>query len=559
VTARADAAHVLPDASTLSSRGDRRALVLSSAIAGVAALLLVVVVPRGGDAAAHLYRTLLVQHGALLWDNLWFAGQYPLVSYSLVYYLPAALVGNTALGALGVVCSAVLFASLVLRAFPRAGRWPAYWFAVVAGGQFFTGDYPYTAGFTALLATLVALQRGRTLLGVVCAALTLGFSPLAFLFLCLALLALWLNARQPWPRTVVLVVSLAALAGIQLGALALFPSPGLYYPFSLWRLVLGVPVGLIGAALSLRSRAARPLAWIFGVWTIATIAAYVIPSPVGHNLLRPATIVFPLMFLAAVLAGHRPRWLAYPALVAAFAANFGPYVATVISRSDRAAHSSFWTPLLAYVRTHSSTSYRLEVVPTINHWEAYYVPKDGFAIARGWYQQLDSGDNPRVNRPRLSARVYDAWLRGLGVRYVVDAHDALAPASRPEGSLLASGRSGLVRVFHGRSGDIFAVPHAVPILTGPRSSAITGVSFSSVEGWTRGPGVYLLRIHYTKLWRLARGAVCPRPGPGGMTRLDVLRAGSFTLRATEGPGALAQVLDDGDTGAHPCRIEHAVS
>jgi hypothetical protein len=34
-----------------------------------------VVVPQGGDLAAHLYRTLLVRHTIFVWDNLWFAGQ----------------------------------------------------------------------------------------------------------------------------------------------------------------------------------------------------------------------------------------------------------------------------------------------------------------------------------------------------------------------------------------------------------------------------------------------------------------------------------------------------
>src|SRR5687767_10229975 len=66
----------------------------SMALAAVPAALLIALTPTGGDAAAHLYRTLLVREGVFVWDNLWFAGQYPLASYSLLYYLPAALVGN---------------------------------------------------------------------------------------------------------------------------------------------------------------------------------------------------------------------------------------------------------------------------------------------------------------------------------------------------------------------------------------------------------------------------------------------------------------------------------
>lgn len=142
----------------------------------------------------------------------------------------------------------------------------------------------------------------------------------------------------------------------------------------------------------------------------------------GHNLLRPAALVFPLMLLVAVLAGFRPRWLAYPAVAVAFAANVGPYVATVITGSDPAAK--------AYVLAHSSRDFRLEVVPTINHWESFYVPRAGFAIARGWYQQLDCADNPRLNRRGLGSTAYRAWLRSLGLRYVILGNDALAARDR---------------------------------------------------------------------------------------------------------------------------------
>lgn len=516
------------------------------AIAGSAALVLALVVPRGGDAAAHLYRTLLVEHGALLWDNLWFAGQYPLVSYSLFYYLPAALFGNPALAATAVVASGLLFASLVLRTFGAQARWPAYAFAAVAGGQFFTGDYPYTAGFAALLAALWALQRGRTWLAVGCAALTLGCSPLAFLLLVLTLLALWIGSSQPRSRILIVGASLGVLVAVELGALLLFPSPGLYYPFGLWRLVLGLPVGLLGISLSWRSRAARPLLWLFLVWTAATVLAYLVPSPVGHNLLRPGAVVFPLLLLAAVLCRFRPRWLAYPALAVGLAANVGPYVATVLSRSDPAAQASFWTPLLRYVGAHSARDYRLEVVPTVNHWEAYYVPRAGFAIARGWYQQLDNGVNPGLNRRGLTPASYRTWLRSVGVRYVLLAEDTVAPGSVSEARLLRSGGSGLFRVYAGPRGSVYELPHATPMITGPGRAAVTSLSFSGVSGWTARRGDYLLRVHYTPLWRVRAGAFCPRRAAGGMTLLDVRRPGPFGLRAAETAGSVLDLVVDGD-------------
>ena len=68
--------------------------VLSALLAAVAATVVVLAGPTGGDVPAHLYRTLLVHQNVYLWDNLWFAGQYPLVSYSLLYYPVAAASGT---------------------------------------------------------------------------------------------------------------------------------------------------------------------------------------------------------------------------------------------------------------------------------------------------------------------------------------------------------------------------------------------------------------------------------------------------------------------------------
>ena len=523
---------------------ERRALLVCAAIAGAVALLLVLVVPTGGDASAHLYRTLLVRHGVLLWDNLWYAGQYPLVSYCLFYYIPAAVLGNALLASAGVLLSALLFASIVLRVWGTAARWPAYWFAALVGGQFFTGDYPYTLAFAALLATLWALQRGLTVLAVACAALTLGCSPLAFLFLCLALVALGPFSSTTRGRALAVAATVAALGAIELGALWLFPSGGLYYPFGMWRLLLGMMIGVFGTALALRSSRAKPLLAVFVVWTVVTFAGYFVASPIGHNFLRPAAVVFPIMLLTAKLADFRPRWLAIPAVAAAFGVNVLPYTTTVIARADDAAKASFWAPLLAYVGHHSTPSFRLEVVPTENHWEAYYVPRAGFAIARGWYQQLDTSNNPSLYAPALTPAGYQRWLRSVGVRYVVLPATQPASESQQEARLLHSGRSGLLEVFASASGSIYELPRATSILTGPAAARLTSLTHSGLAGWVARPGAYLLRVHYTLLWRLRHGSLCLRRAGGDMTRLVLRRAGRFALSARESVSALVGLVTD---------------
>src|SRR5271154_3166416 len=96
-------------------RGPRREAALAAVVALGVAVAILVLGPAPGDAPAHLYRTLLVQHGDFVWDNLWFEGIYPLADYSVLYYFPAALVGNLALVLLSVGLSAWLFARICIE------------------------------------------------------------------------------------------------------------------------------------------------------------------------------------------------------------------------------------------------------------------------------------------------------------------------------------------------------------------------------------------------------------------------------------------------------------
>src|SRR5207253_6845782 len=177
----------------------RRELLLGAALTAAFAALLHAVGPAPGDAPVHLYRTFLVRDGALVWDNFWYAGTYPLASYSLLYYLPAALFGNLPLVFVAAVASTVLFSSIALREWGSAALWPSRIFGVLAAAPLFTGLYAYTLGFAAMLATLKLLQLRRFWLAGIFAALTVGFSPLAFVFLCL-IVGSYAIARRQIPR-----------------------------------------------------------------------------------------------------------------------------------------------------------------------------------------------------------------------------------------------------------------------------------------------------------------------------------------------------------------------
>ena len=129
----------------------RAETVLAGLLAALSSLAVIAFAPPGGDTPAHLYRTDLLEHGVTLWDNLWFAGHFPLASYSLLYYLPAALVGNAAVVAGAAIAGAALFAAVAHAEWGDAARWPARIFAVLAAGPLFTGTYSYALGLAAAL------------------------------------------------------------------------------------------------------------------------------------------------------------------------------------------------------------------------------------------------------------------------------------------------------------------------------------------------------------------------------------------------------------------------
>src|SRR5262245_60633211 len=70
--------------------------------------------PPGSDMAAHAYqRALYLEHGFTLWNNYWYAGHYSFVTYSVLYYPLAALLGIRLLAVATVAAAALEFAILV--------------------------------------------------------------------------------------------------------------------------------------------------------------------------------------------------------------------------------------------------------------------------------------------------------------------------------------------------------------------------------------------------------------------------------------------------------------
>ena len=514
-------------------RWARREIVAAGALGGSIALFFALRLAAHGDASAHLHRTLLVLKGDLLWDNMWFRGDYPLAGYSFLYYLPAALVGNSVVAVCSTFVAVLLFASLVLRQWGGTARWSAWLFAVLAVEPLLRTEYPFALGVTLLLAALFALQRRKVGLAGLCAALCLATSPLAFAFLALAAAGVWLS-HPTRTRTVVGFGAILALLTIVFAVISRrLETPWSGYPFPVSALAEILAVSGAGILLTRLAGGPRLLGGLYGVWAAAGIVGWLVPNPIGLNFDRPAFLLTPLLIVPAARLRGRVKVAASLAIVALLplgAPAFEPSVARALAAPRDP--SRLWAQAVAFLGPRVSPDYRVEVVPTASHWEAYYLPKAGIELARGWYRQLDLAANAVLYHRTLSARRYRSWLDANSVQWVVVARTSgLDPAAgSAETKLLASGRSGLRLVRETQSWAFYEVPRATPLLLPQGSGSVTAVTPQQIVGVVRSGGLYRLNVTYMPYWE-TRGGVVVQRARDGTTLLRIRRSGRFTLTA----------------------------
>ena len=196
--------------------------------------------------------------------------------------------------------------------------------------------------------------------------------------------------------------------------------------------------------------------------------------------------------------------------------------------ADPGHHRVYWQPAIHFLRAHLSPSYRVEAVDTAEHWPAAYLPDAGIPIVRGWYRQNDFPQNELLYDEALGGPAYRAWLRGLGVRYVVITDAPPDYSARAEARLIHSGRSGLVPVFRSLHVTVYELPDASPIVTGRSDASIrwmwpTRIVFSVAE-----PGRYRVKVRWSPYWHTSQG--CVWRGKDGTVRVQARNAGLVDLR-----------------------------
>ena len=159
---------------------------------------------------------------------------------------------------------------------------------------------------------------------------------------------------------------------------------------------------------------------------------------------------------------------------------------------------------------------------------------------RGWFRQDDFPVNEALYTGDLDAGRYRAWLRSLGVRYVVLPEEQLDYSSRAEAEVLRSPGHGGLRVVHrDATTTIFELPDATPLLTASPASAlpatagtpeVLSLERSSVVLWLPAAGRYDLRIRWSPYWRATGAPVCIAPAGGSsMTRIYAREGGAVRL------------------------------
>ncbi len=211
---------------------------------------------------------------------------------------------------------------------------------------------------------------------------------------------------------------------------------------------------------------------LFAAYLGLNLIAFLLKSPIGSNANRLFLIGgMPLLWLAANVSRRRSKLVVMPLLAAAMAIQLGPAVRNAYSAwSSEAGSPAYWRPAIRFLDTHPSTGYRVEAVSTWGHWDAYYLART-FPLARGWYRQDDFPQNTVLYGDDLTAATYQAWLRSLGVRYVLLPDTALDYSSLAEQRLLTSGRSGLQLVGRTAHWRFYELRDATPIVSAPRRHA----------------------------------------------------------------------------------------
>jgi len=312
-----------------------------------------------------------------------------------------------------------------------------------------------------------------------------------------------------------------------------FPEGG-SQPFvasAFWPALAGVVV--IGLAIPPGRRALRIGALLYAV---VLIGSFLVPSAVGGNADRLGALAAGPLAACALLGAAQPwrrRLLLALVLPLTYWQANAPVTDFVSTVSNRSTGASYYAPLLAELALldvgYGRRPARIEVVPTVDHWEARFVAPAAM-LARGWERQLDRYRNGLFYSSRaLTPQRYEAWLRAQSISYVALPDASLDYSAKAEARVLGEpalrgARGAIEEIWRSRHWRLFAVRAPAPLAAAPASLEQAGTqSFSLLAP---APGSYVVRLRFTPYWALSRGRGCVSQAPGGWTEVRAASAGT---------------------------------
>jgi len=389
--------------------------------------------------------------------------------------------------------------------------------------------------------------------------LAAAFSPLALVFSATVLLASLIGVAWPLRTIGRHRLAVGAAAGVLVAAGLLqraFPSGG-SYPYGVSDLATIAVFCAVGFYLAGNGPSTRSLRALFVVYMALNLLAFAVSSPLGANATRLFAFAgLPLAWLAANVGRRRPHIIVLPLLVLVSGLQAASYANTAYTDwGDPAARLSYWQPALRFLGERWQGQTRVEVVATAGHWEAYFLPREGIPLARGWFRQDDFPNNTPLYQDHISAARYQAWLRSVGVRYVLLPDAPLDYSSSGEAHLLRSGRSGLTILQRTGHWTIYQLPDPGSIISPPpgQTATVRRITESSLTFWTSGPGRYLVRVRYSPYWTSPADETCIRPATNQMTRISAAFGGTITLQINPTITTIANAITA--TSAQPCSTD----
>jgi len=524
----------------LQSRTQRPEWLPAVALSSALAALMLAWNPQVGDLAAQVFRTELFQHAGLaIWNGSWYGGHYTL-TYSFLFPPLASLLSPQIVGSLSVVASSYLFDRLVRDRWGEESRWATLWFAAGVVTLLADGQLTFALGVAFGLASLRALQTGRSRLALAASIACALSSPVAAVFLSGIVLAGSLQHGRPFNRPAIWVSALA-LALIVVPNLA-FPEPG-EFPFAFSSFV-AIPLWCGSALYMTRGlrREEAQLRWAIAAYLVASCVIWLVPNPLGGNAVRLGAL-FGGPVLAAVALAHRPRvplWF-----LALFMAGglYWQLTASVsqIARSvgDPSTSAAYFHPAAHWLSAHGGSGVRVEVPPTANHWESAYLA-NRFELARGWLRQLDTTrDDIFYDDGELTDAAYGRWLRTNGISYVLLPDAPLDYSSVAERRLILTEPAYLDLRWRSAHWSVYAVRDPQPLVR-PMGGAQGHALWIGRQGFgldVSRPGEFLVRVSFTPYWSIVRGAGC------------LWRRGEWTVARASHPGVLRVAADFSVGGA----------